>query len=685
MSQATTFRRMRFLLRVLGSLALFVPQVASVHAQEYSFSTLAGGRLGDGGSATHAHVNSPAGVVLDANGTIYVAEYFGHRVRKVGTDSVIHTVAGNGVAGFSGDGGSATSAKFNSPEGLIIDAAGALYVADANNNRVRKIGLDGVIHTVAGNGSATSSGDGGSALAAGISHPFGLAFDGAGNLYVSEMFGHRIRKIGTDGSISTFAGTGTAGAGGDGGPAVSAQLAQPAGLGFDAVGNLYVADSSNSRIRKITAEGIISTVAVDGATLYVPLGLAVSPAGDLYIGDACVLLKVNALGIATQLAGGDWQCIYNGDGSASTANIDYMDGLALGPTGQLYVSDSGNHRVRRIVDGTIATIAGVGSYVDGDQSQAVFSTLYGVATSSTGDVFVADAVVNGRIRKISQQGQVSTVAGTERTSGIIIEGGPATDTILPFPTDVALDGAGRLYIADRVWNRVLRVDVHGVITTVAGSDNIYLGDGVPATQANLRGLRSVAVTADGVFYVTDHNHHRIRRIGTDGIITTVAGTGVPGFSGDGGLATNAMLNSPQSLALDDAGNLYIADSGNLRIRKVAPNGVISTYAGDGTFGMGGLGGPAIQAQLERPIGLAADALGRLFIAGGSLRVVRADGTLQLVGGLGYPAEDVAIGSDGSLYVTVLGGRVLRGTPQPLTGAKAPRAPAPTLPPLSNRK
>jgi sugar lactone lactonase YvrE len=694
MREATTANRNRFVRSLFVGLALMLAQISGVQAQNYSFTTLTGGRVGDGGLAVNAVLGWPTGVVRAPDGTLYVAEFSGHRVRAIGADGAIRTVAGTGAAGYGGDGGAATAALLDSPQELALDANGVLYVADTNNHRIRRIAANGVITTVAGNGNPASAGDGGSALAASLYRPYGLAFDAAGNLYVSEMSGHRIRKIAVNGMISTYTGTGVAGAAGDGGPATSAQIAEPAGLGIDASGNLHVADSRNGRIRKITPAGTISTVVgggVGGLQLSFPYGLEVSAAGDLYIGDAsCVLFKVHADGTVQNMAGGNGDCTYNGDGPAADANVDFMEGFALDPAGNLYVSDSGNYRLRRIASVWpygITTVGGIGSFEDGDATHAVFSMLAGVATNGTGDVFVADTSPNGRIRKITPQGQTSTVAGTGGYYGTLNDGNAATMAFLSYPADVDFDGMGRMYIADRVGNRIRRVDANGIISTVAGNGTTsgYSGDGVLATQTKLNRPRAIAVAADGTFYIADQNNHRVRRVDTDGTISTVAGTGVAGFSGDGGQATNAMINGPYALALDGAGNLYISDYGNARIRKVTPAGIITTYAGNGTLGEAGLGGLAVQASINRPTGLAVDGQGQLFVAAGTLRVVGADGIFRAVQGLTHPAWDVAVGSDGSLYVAVQAGRVLRGVVKELSYPKTPRAPAPSLPPLSNRK
>jgi hypothetical protein len=208
---------------------------------------------GDGGSATDAHLNGPRDVVVDSVGNLYIADGNNHRVRKVTADGKISTVAGTGTADFGGDGGSATDAHLNTPRGVAVDSAGILYIADSDNHRVRKVTADGKISTVAGTGTADFGGDGGSATDAHLNGPPGLVVDSTGTLYISEYNGHRVRKVSADGKISTVAGTGTPDFGGDGDTAALAQLRNPLGLAVDCVDALYIADHFNHRVRKIAA------------------------------------------------------------------------------------------------------------------------------------------------------------------------------------------------------------------------------------------------------------------------------------------------------------------------------------------------------------------------------------------------------------------------------------------------
>jgi myo-inositol-hexaphosphate 3-phosphohydrolase len=271
-------------------------------APDGTITTVAGtgtaGSSGDGGPATAAAINTPHAVAVDAAGNLFIADSMSARIRKVTPGGTITTVAGTGVEGFSGDGGPGTAAKLRNPKGLEIGPDGALYISDGLNHRVRRLGLDGTITTVAGNGAAASAGDGGPATAASIRVPRGLDFDAGGNLYVAEGDGHRVRRIALDGTITTVAGTGTAGYNGDLIPATSAQLTDPHGVVVDGSGRLFVADSDNHRIRMIETDGTISTVSGTGAAangagnavavysaIANPRGLAVDAAGDVYIAD----------------------------------------------------------------------------------------------------------------------------------------------------------------------------------------------------------------------------------------------------------------------------------------------------------------------------------------------------------------------------------------------------------------
>ncbi len=328
----------------------------------------------------------------------------------VSHSQTIATVAGNGATGFSGDGGAATSAALNHPRGLAVDAGGSLYISDTDNYRVRRIAANGIISTFAGTGVTNATGDGGAAVSAAISDATGLAFDRAGNLYIADAGNRRIRKITPGGVISTFAGTGIQGFDGDGGAATSARLNRPTSITFDLAGNMFIADSSNHRIRRVSTSGTITTIAGNGR--------------DAFAGDG---------------------------GAATNASLSFPLGVAVDGSGNVYIADAGNNRIRRInTSGVISTVAGNGAgRFAGDDGQAATASINipsDVALDAAGTLYIADSG-NNRVRVVSAAGIITTLAGTgvDSFSG---DGGPAGAAALNYPWGLTIDSSGTLYIAD---------------------------------------------------------------------------------------------------------------------------------------------------------------------------------------------------------------------------------------------
>jgi uncharacterized protein (TIGR03437 family) len=575
---------------------------------------------GDGGPAPTAEFGNIEGLACDRSGNVYLSDTDSPRVRKISTDGVVTTVAGTGTAGFGGDGGPATQALLNMPYGLAAGPAGDLYIADLGNHRVRHVSPDGTISTAAGNGACGSTGDGGPATAAALCGPRNIFLDRAGNLYISEFEGHRIRKVSPDGTISRIAGLGSPGAGGDGTPAALAQLAYPAGLAMDQRGILYVADSQNQRIRRITPDGWISTIldASKGAELLTPTGVAVDRNGIIYVTDQSYSVRSFAPDRSWVTVAGTGVAGFAGDGGAAAyAQLNSANDVAVDSDLTLYIADG--VRVRRVnTEGVIQTVAGDGyRSAVGDGGRATQARLFrpsAVALDQAGNLYIADTGTE-RVRKVAVAGSIESVAGTG-TAGSPVNA----------PMGVALDGAGNLFFADTGNDRVQRVTADGAISTVAGAGR---------AGVNLTGPRGICVGPNDALFVVDSLNHRVLRVGPDARAVLVAGNGLLGDSGDEGPAIDARLHQPTACAVDADGNLLIADTLNHRIRRVTADGIISAVAGTGLAGSSGDEGPARVARLSAPAGVAADRAGNIFVSDTGnhrIRQITPDGTIHTIAG-----------------------------------------------------
>ena len=364
-----------------------------------------------------------------------------------------------------GDGKKATEVVLTLVDGVVADSAGNLFISHRSKNRIRKVDKNGIITTIAGNGTAGFGGDNGPALKASFNFPAGLCLDQTGNLYVADRNNHRVRRIDTSGIVTTVAGVGVPDMGGDGGPAVEAYLNYPSDLVCDGKGNLYISDRSNNRIRKVDSKGVISTIA----------------------------------GMGLPEFGGDF-------GPATGAFLKYPFGIDLDNKGNLYIADRGNNRIRKVdTQGIITTVAGDGTHF--------FSGDYG----------------------------------------------PAIRASLAYPTDVVVDERGNLYIADRNNNRIRRVDPLGIMTTVMGVGNYeYNGDNEIASETTLHLPFALELSPGGKLIVVDRNHFRVRSMDLKShAITTLAGNGDFWFRGDGGPGTGATLDSPSGMAVNSKGHVIL--------------------------------------------------------------------------------------------------------------------------------
>ncbi len=347
---------------------------ANVHAQTGNITTVVGNGTaaysGEGVVAVSSAVNHPAELVIDGSGNTYFSELNSNRIRKVSPSGIITTIAGTGVAGYSGDGGPATAARLNMPFGIDLDNAGNVYFSDCLNHRIRRISTSGIITTVAGNGIGGFSGNGGPATAAAMLGPTYIRFDHSGNLYISDNSNNMLRKVNTSGIITTIAGTGFAGYTGDGGAATNARLYSPSGMAVDLSGNVYLCDYGNNVVRKITAAGIISTFAGTGIAGYTGDGgpataarfksvqdVIIDPSGNFIFADTKnhVVRKINPSGVISTIAGTGVSGFSGDGGPATVANFYEPGGLAIDPTGNLHIADVFNHRIRKYITSSDST------------------------------------------------------------------------------------------------------------------------------------------------------------------------------------------------------------------------------------------------------------------------------------------------------------------------------------------
>jgi sugar lactone lactonase YvrE len=607
-------------------------------------SVLAGngvaGFAGDGELGTSAQLNDPADVEVDGSGNVYVADSLNHRIRKANAvTGVVTTVAGsNSTGGYTGDGGAATAARLNAPTGVALDTAGNLYISDTANNVIRKVtAATGVISTM---------------TSPVLNSPRGIAVNAAGDVFVAEFGANRIMKLVAAGGSTRIAGsaTGSVGNTGDGGLATSALLSGPTGVALDTSDNLYVGDTANNRVRKVTAgTGNISAFAGTGtvgltgngaaataAKITAPTDVTVDGSGNVFIAQflsiagngwrspfESAVRKVDGSLVISTVAGNGWASTSGDGGPRSSAQLDRPSGMAIDSAGNLFVSEAANHRVRRIApDGTITTVAGVGTScapppaacnnaITGDGGLATAAYLaspMGLAVNAAGDLFICD-YNHHRIRKVDRAtGIITTVVGVGSTGLPLGDGGQATAAKISSPRGVDVMADGTLYLTDAN-ERIRKVAPGGVISTIAGTGvGAYSGDGGPATAAGIASPYAVKVGPDGRIYIAELGSHRIRVVNGAGIINTFAGTGTSGYSGDGGSAVAARIANPWGIAFDPWGNLYIADHSNRVVRRVDRTGVISTVAGTPGGGLSGDG------RLVQPVGLAFTAAGDLYIS-----------------------------------------------------------------------
>jgi sugar lactone lactonase YvrE len=659
----------------------------SGRSQPLTFNTLAGypgGGSSDGARAA-ARFYNPCGVATDNAGNVYVADTGNHAIRKVSPTGVVTTLAGlSGVSGsVDGTGG---AARFNQPGGVAVDTAGNVYVADTGNHTIRLITPAGVVSTWAGMAGVSGSGDA-TGTNAQFNLPQGITVSSVSNVYVADYGNHTIRKITPGRVVRTLAGA-AGSSGSTDGSGSNARFYQPQGVAVDAGGFVYVADTANGTIRKITPAGGVSTLAGtagnygsgDGSgtnvQFYQPESVAVDASGNVYVADYFnhTIRKVTAAGMVSTLAGspGSFGSV---DGAGSDARFWGPEGVAVDSAGRVFVADTGNGTIRKILPSgvtvAVTTLAGSASSgsVDATGSDGRFYWPGGVAVKGTGEIYVADTE-NATIRKLTTAGLASTLAGSAGSYGT--NNGSGTAARFYGPQGIALDGAGNIYVADAANSTIRMVTSGGVVSTLAGTAG--LPGSLDGTNVNAQFYQpqAVAVDGSGTVYVADTWNHTIRKITPSGVVSTVAGL-AGNYGATDGTNNKARFYWPAGIAVDGLGNLYVSDYFNHTIRLITPSGpdwVVTTVAGmPGAWGSadGTNGG----ARFYRPQGIAADSAGNLYVVDSGNETIRKivasgtnwvvstvaglPGTSGSVNGLGnaarfYSPAAVALGAGGAFYL-----------------------------------
>ncbi len=567
-------------------------------------------------------------------------------------------LVGNGAALDHTDGTGKNARLFN-PTSIAVDAAGTLYVADGGAHTVRKITAGGVVGTLAGASGQPGSNDGFGSDAH-FQYPYAVAVDGGGNVYVTDIGDHTIRKITAAGAVSTLAGTvGVAGLAD--GVGTAAQFNSPQGIAVDTNGNVYVADTNNSTIRKIAPNGTVTTLAGvametgtsdgagSGARLNYPFGLATDPAGNIYVADFgnSAIRKITPGGSVTTLAGNPGQT-GTADGDGTGARFDHPGAVSVDAAGNVYVVDTSNQAIRRITPGgsvtTLAGSVGMVGKTDGTGTTARFFYPAGIAVNSAGTtIYVADTG-NHSVRAVTVAGAVSTVAGA--TGLIGSADGQGVEALFNYPYGLAVDGSGTIYVADHNSHTIRKITAGGGVTTLAGSSGLAGSADGNRAAAQFNGPTGVAVDANGNVFVADADNHVIRRISTAGVVTTFAG--IAGQSGNlDGPGGSARFNKPQGVAVDAANNVYVADTNNSTISKITAAGNVSTFAG-AAGQTGSTDGTGDNARFNGPYAVAVDSGGSVYVAdffNSTIRKISATGSVSTLAGLaGQPGSADGSGS-----------------------------------------
>ena len=648
-----------------GSLALFAGVTRSVTA----------------GPATASPIGAD-GVAVDASGDVYIADPGTDVVEKVTPGGTLSIFAGTGSQGPP-TAGPATSSELNGPQGVAVDSSGNVYIADTGNSLVEKVTPAGTLSVVAGIVRSSGPPTAGAATSSELDQPGGVAVDGTGDIYIADSSNSVVEKVTPTGTLSIFAGIVASYGAPTAGAATSSSLNTPNGVAVDGSGNVYIADTDNSVVEKVTPTGTLSifagVVASYGAptagaatssTLDYPYGVAVDSSGNVYIADLynAEVEKVTASGTLSIFAGTGSQAAPTA-GTATNSPLNTPVGVAVDSSGNVYIADTNNDVVEKVAGGTLSIFAGAGSRGAPTAGPATSSKLggpFGVAVDSSGNVYIADGL-NNVVEKVTPAGTLSIIAGIVGSSGPPTAG-PATSSTLNTPVGVAVDGAGNVYITDAQNNVVEKVTPAGTLSIFAG---IVGSSGPPtagpATSSTLHTPYGLAIDSAGNVYITDSGNEVVEKVTPSGTLSIIAG--IAGSSGPptAGPAIKSRLDGPAGVAVDGSGNVIIVDFGNDVVEKVTTAGTLSILAGDGTSGAP-TAGLATASMLDSPHGVAVDSSGNVYIADASNNLVEKvtpAGTLSIFAGTGTAGPptpgpaissklhlplDVAVDASGNVYV-----------------------------------